>query len=107
MTKSKLAVIAVAGAFALGVVSAVSAADVKANYDKMCAACHGKDGEGKAAMKTKDYTDAKVQAEMKDDEMIKAIKDGVPNSKMKKGYSDKLSDQEIKDLTALVRSFKK
>jgi cytochrome c553 len=73
----------------------------------MCAACHGKDGAGKAAMKTKDYTDAKVQAEMKDDAIIKAIKDGVPDSKMKKGYSDKLSEQEVKDLAVLVRSFKK
>ena len=87
--------------------STVNAADAKANYDKMCASCHGKDGAGKAAMKTKDYTDAKVQAEMKDDEIIKAIRDGVPNSKMKKGYSDKLSEQEIKDMAALVRSFKK
>jgi len=102
----KLIVFAAAVAFAAAWTS-LSAADAKANWEKMCAGCHGKDGAGKAAMKTKDYTDAKAQAEMKDDEMIKAIKDGVPNSKMKKGYSDKLSDQEVKDLAALVRSFKK
>lgn len=102
----KLIMFAAAVAFAAAWTS-LSAAEAKANWEKMCAACHGKDGTGKAAMKTRDYTDAKVQGEMKDDEMIKAIKDGVPNSKMKKGYSDKLSDQEIKDLAALVRSFKK
>ena len=102
----KLIVFASAGAFAAAWTS-LSAADAKANWEKMCAACHGKDGAGKAAMKTKDYTDTKVQAEMKDDAIIKAIKDGVPDSKMKKGYSDKLSEQEIKDLAALVRSFKK
>ena len=47
----------------------------------------------------KDYTDAKVQAEMKDPEMAKAIKEGVKEkdtdkTKMK-AFSD-LSDDEIK-----------
>ena len=48
--------------------------DAKALYEKSCAACHGKDGKGK---KTKDYTDAKVQESLKDEDMIKTIKEGV------------------------------
>jgi cytochrome c553 len=107
MTKIKLPLLVAAGAFALGAASVASAADAKANWDKYCASCHGKDGAGKAAMKTKDYTKADVQAKMTDDAILKAIKDGVPDSKMKKGYSDKLSEQEIKDQLAFIRALKK
>ena len=57
-----------------------SAADAKATYEKDCAKCHGADGKGETKMGkkhgAKDYTDAKVQAELKDDAAIKAIKEG-------------------------------
>lgn len=81
--------------------------DAKAVWMKKCALCHGADGSGKPAMKTKDYTKADVQAKMTDEEILKAIKDGVPNSKMKKGYSDKLTEQEIKDQLAFIRALAK
>src|SRR5262245_51864272 len=90
-----------------------SGADVKAIFEKDCAKCHGPDGKGDTKMGkkagAKDYTDAKVQAEMKDDQMAKAIKEGVKDGdtvKMK-GFSDSLSDEEIKALVAYVRAFKK
>ena len=89
------------------------AADAKEVYDKSCAACHGKTGKGDTPAgkkaKVKDYTDAQVQAAMKDDEMFKAIKEGVKEGdKVKmKGYADKLSDDDIKALIAYIRSFKK
>ena len=57
----------------------------------------------------KDYTEAKVQEELKDDKMIKAIKDGVKDgekTKMK-AFGDTLSDDEIKALVKLIRDFKK
>ena len=57
----------------------------------------------------KDYTDAKVQDDLKDDEMTKAIKDGVKDgdkTKMK-GFGDVLSDDEIKALVKFIRDFKK
>ena len=63
-------------------VSALSAraADAKANYEKDCAKCHGADGKGETKMGkkmgAKDYTDAKVQDELKDEAAIKAIKEG-------------------------------
>jgi mono/diheme cytochrome c family protein len=88
------------------------AADAKENWAKNCAKCHGEDGKGKTKMGekvgVKDYTDAKVQADMKDDAMTKAIKEGVKDgdkTKMK-AFSD-LSDDEVKALVAYVRAFKK
>ena len=92
---------------------ALFAADAKEVYDKSCASCHGKDGKGDTPagkkLKAKDFTDAKGQAEMKDEAMIKAIKEGIKDgdkTKMK-GFGDKLTDEEIKQLIAYVRAFKK
>ena len=49
----------------------VHAGDAKATYDQTCAKCHGADGAGDTRMGkklgAKDYTDAKVQADLKDD----------------------------------------
>ena len=99
---------------ALFVGGAVSlrAADGKELWEKNCAKCHGEDGKGKTKMGeklgVKDYTDAKVQADMKDDQIVKAIKDGIKDgdkTKMK-AFTD-LSDDEVKALAAQVRSFKK
>jgi len=91
----------------------VSAADVQENWDKNCASCHGKEGKGDTKMGQKfglkDYTDAKVQASFTDEQMFKAIKEGVKEdgkTKMKP-FGDKFSDEEIKALVAQVRSFKK
>jgi cytochrome c6 len=96
---------------AAGAVS-VRAADAKELWEKNCTKCHGEDGKGKTKMGEKlgmkDYTDAKVQADLKDDQMTKAIKDGVKDgdkTKMK-AFSD-LSDDEVKALVAHIRSFKK
>src|SRR4051812_45784460 len=47
-----------------------SAADAKENWEKTCAKCHGPDGKGQTKMGQKmgikDYTDAKVQIDLKD-----------------------------------------
>lgn len=96
-----------------GAISA-SAADTKEIWDKDCAKCHGADGAGKTKMGqkvgVKDYTDAKVQAEMKDAEMAKAIKEGVKekgSDKTKMKAFPELSDAEIKGLVEYVRKLKK
>ena len=57
----------------------------------------------------KDQTDAQYQATLKDDKMMKAIKEGLKEGAKEKmkPFGDKLSDEEIKALIAHVRSFKK
>src|ERR1035438_334950 len=89
-----------------------SAADAKANYESNCAKCHGADGKGQTKMGqklgVKDYTDAKVQADLKDDAAIKAIKEGLKDADGKtlmKAF-DTLSDEEVKALVQYVRSLK-
>jgi cytochrome c553 len=87
--------------------------DAKANYTKECAKCHGADGKGKTKMGqklgAKDYTDAKVQAEMKDDKAFKSIREGQKegDKELMKSYADTLTDDEIKALIAYMRAFKK
>jgi cytochrome c553 len=88
------------------------AADAKATYEKDCAKCHGKDGKGQTItgkkQGAKDYTDAKVQAELKDEAAIKAIKEGYKkDGKEVMKPSEGLSDEEIKGLVAYMRKFKK
>jgi cytochrome c553 len=91
----------------------VCAADAKANYEKDCAKCHGADGKGETKMgkkyAAKDYTDAKVQDELKDEAAIKAIKEGYKDKEGKTVMkpAEGLSDEEIKDLVAYMRKFKK
>jgi cytochrome c553 len=93
--------------------SPVIALDAKANYDKHCAKCHGPDGKGQTRMGkqagAKDYTDAKVQAEMDDAKALKSIKEGqkVNGKEAMKPFADKLSDDEIKELVAYMRKFGK
>lgn len=93
--------------------AALFAAPVAENWENHCAKCHGADGKGqtKAGKKlnAKDYTSAKVQAEMKDADMIKATADGVFDKAGKermKAYKDELSSQEIQELVAYIRKFK-
>jgi cytochrome c553 len=89
-----------------------SAADAKETYEKDCAKCHGKDGKGKTKMgekyNAKDYTDAKVQEELKDDAAIKAIKEGYKDKEGKQVMkpAEGLSDEEVKGLVAYMRKFK-
>src|SRR5512147_3222518 len=100
-------------AFLIAGAVSLRAADAKENWDKNCKQCHGPDGKGKTKMGEKlgmkDYSDAKVQEAMKDEEMTKAIKEGVKDgdkTKMK-AFGETLSDDEIKALVKYVRNFKK
>jgi cytochrome c553 len=89
------------------------AAPASENWENHCVKCHGADGKGQTKagkkLQLKDYTDAKVQAEMKDEEMTKTISDGVNDKAGKekmKAYKNELSPDEIKDLVAYTRKFK-
>jgi cytochrome c6 len=97
---------------AVGALS-LPAAEVKANWSKHCTKCHGEDGKGQTTMgkklKVADYTDPKVQAKFTDEEMIKITREGKKEGSktLMKGYSDVLSDEEIKELVAYIRKMAK
>lgn len=89
------------------------AAPVTENWENHCTKCHGEDGKGQTKvgkkLKVKDYTDAKVQAELKDEDMVKATAEGILDAAGKekmKSYKDELSAEEIKELVAYIRKFK-
>jgi cytochrome c553 len=108
MKKTILLTLVIAGALC-----SASAGDAKDNYEKACAKCHGKEGKGDTKMGQKlgikDYSDAKVQADLKDDAAFKAIKEGVKDKegKVVMKPAEGLSDDEIKALVAHMRTFKK
>jgi len=90
------------------------AATAAENWENSCAKCHAPDGSGSTKvgkrLKLKDYSDAKVQAALKDEDMIKAITDGVKDDAGKekmKGFKDELSAPEVKDLVAFIRKLQK
>jgi cytochrome c553 len=99
----------------LGLTAALSAraADAKENWDSLCAKCHGAEGKGDTKMGQKlgckDLTDAKVQADLKDDAAAKAIKEGLKSAEDKTLMKpfDQLSDDEVKALVTYIRSLKK
>ena len=99
--------------FGLAASLSVKAADAKENWDNLCAKCHGADGKGDTKMGAKlgckDFTDAKVQADIKDDAAAKAIKEGLKSADDKTLMKpfDSLSDEEVKALVAHVRGLKK
>ncbi|MCB1125171.1 MAG: cytochrome c [Verrucomicrobiae bacterium] len=92
---------------------AAALAKAKATYEKECAKCHGKEGKGDTKMgqklECKDYSKAEVWAKFKDEEALKALKEGLKKDgkTQMKAFGDKLKDQEIKDLIAFMKKFKK
>jgi len=99
--------------FGLAATLSTKGAEAKENWDTLCAKCHGVDGKGDTKMGqklgAKDFTDAKVQADIKDDAAFKALKEGLKSSDDKTLMKpfDTLSDDEIKALVAYVHGLKK
>ena len=104
--------ILITATFGFAAAITASAADGKTNWDSLCAKCHGADGKGQTNMGKKlgikDLTDAKVQAELKDDAAAKTIKEGMKDKDGKTLMKpfDTLSDEEIKALVQYVHSLK-
>jgi cytochrome c6 len=110
--KKTLAASLLASAFMAGTSVGVAATAAE-NWDNSCAKCHAPDGSGSTKvgkkLKLKDYTSSDVQAALKDEEMTKAIKDGVTegDKERMKAFKDELSDAEVADLVAYIRQMKK
>ena len=79
----------------------------EALYKTKCAACHGPDGKGETAIgkanKLRDFGLAEVQKQS-DEELNEMISKG--KGKMP-AYGKSLKPEQIKDLTAYIRTFKK
>jgi len=91
-----------AGACLISTVARADVAAGEATYKAKCAMCHGPDGKGKEAMKTRDLASADVQ-KMSDADLSAMITNGkgkMPSYKM-------LTPDQVKDLVAYVRSLKK
>jgi cytochrome c6 len=101
-------------ALTVGMVGAIAiAAPVAENWDNHCAKCHGADGKAQTKvgkkLKIRDYTTPQTQAEMKDDEMLKAIAEGYKDASGKetmKGYKGELSAEEMAELVTFIRKMK-
>lgn len=102
----------VAKADAKPVAAAAAVADSDAgaaSYKKFCAGCHGQDGKGQSKLGIKwgarDYTDAKVKATLKDEDMFKAVKEGFSKDGkvVMHPIGEKMDDAQI---TAVVQYMK-
>ena len=104
--------------FGLTAALSAKAAEAKETWGSQCSKCHGAEGKGDtkigAKLGVKDLTDAKVQADLKDEDAVKNIKEGIKDAdgktKMKAfvtGADTPLSDDEVKALVAYVRGLKK
>jgi cytochrome c553 len=109
MKKTIILAIAVTFAAALN----ASADGAKDNWDKFCTKCHGADGKGQTKLGqrlgSRDYSDPQVQAALKDDAIVKAVKEGLKDKdgKLLMKPTVGLSDDEVNQLVAYMRTFKK
>lgn len=105
-------IIVLAAVFGLAATISASADDAKDLWTANCAKCHGADGKGQTKvgqmLGIRDFTDPKVQADIKDDAAFKALREGLKNDSgrtLMKPF-DALSDDQIKALIAYVRTLK-
>ena len=94
--------------------SVLSADTAASNFKELCAKCHGPTGKGNGPEaktlnpKPADYTNCKKMAADSDATLFKIIKgggQGAGKSKDMPAWGEALTDQEIHDLVAYVRSF--
>lgn len=77
------------------------------NFKAKCALCHGADGTGKAAMKVPSFKTPEAIKES-DADLTAAIKNGKGTGAIKMpAYTGKLTDPQIKDAVAYIRTLQK
>ncbi len=96
------AAILLAGAGLFSSMARADAAAGGATFKAKCAGCHGADGAGKDAMKTRDLGSADVQKQSDAD--LSGI---IANGKGKMPPYKTLSADQVKDLVSYIRSLKK
>jgi mono/diheme cytochrome c family protein len=69
-------------------------------YAKNCTACHGSNGEGTSLAPA--LNTAELRARLSDGEIARIILQGVPGTLMA-GWNRSLTDEEVTDVTALIR----
>jgi mono/diheme cytochrome c family protein len=99
--------------------SSTQAADVaagKAKYAQLCGSCHGASGKGDGPAagalnpKPRDHTDGKYMKTLKDEDIFKITKEGGPSvgkSPLMPPWGAALSDQDIRNVVAYIRSLAK
>jgi cytochrome c6 len=107
ISKKYLGVVTLAAALLAGtcLFSTSAKADAAAGgttFKAKCAGCHGADGAGKDAMKTRDMGSADVQKQSDAD--LSGI---ISNGKGKMPPYKTLSADQVKDLVSYIRSLKK
>ena len=87
---------------------------IKQIWSKECAKCHGTEGKADTKMGKKigaiDFTDPQKQAKFTDEQMFKTIKEGVKDQQGKitmKPFGEVLKVDEINEMIAFIRAFKK
>ena len=122
MRNFKLGTIAIAVLFSAGALLGpsveASATDfdletTKALYDDKCAKCHGLTGKGDGKKgktlkkKPRDYTDTEKMAEFTDQELVDQTKEGKKPMPSYGSGKRKLTDEQIEELIAYIRTFAK
>ncbi len=107
MTTKNLGMATLATAMLAGtcLFSSPAKADVaaaEATFKTKCAGCHGADGKGKEAMKTRDLASADVQ-KLSDADLSGII----TNGKGKMPPYKTMTPDQVKDMVAFIRSMKK
>jgi len=72
-------------------------------FQQNCAGCHGTDGKGRPSAGTPDFTSRSIQSGLSDQQIVEAIRNGKPGRMP--AWSGKLSDAQIMELAAYIRSF--
>jgi mono/diheme cytochrome c family protein len=97
-----LAAVLLAGVCLFSTPAKADVAAAEATFKAKCAGCHGVDGKGKEAMKTRDLSSADVQKQSDAD--LSGI---IVNGKGKMPPYKTMSADQVKDMVAFIRSLKK
>lgn len=97
-----LATAMLAGTCLLSSPAKADVAAAEATFKTKCAGCHGADGKGKEAMKTRDLASADVQKQSDAD--LSGI---ITNGKGKMPPYKTMTPDQVKDMVGFIRSLKK